>query len=59
VDLKRRFKIRKVILVVNRGVVSKKVLEEIAPAGFKYIVGVRMRKLKSMKDILSRAGRYH
>ncbi|HAA89971.1 MAG TPA: IS1634 family transposase [Peptococcaceae bacterium] len=59
VDLQRRFKIRKVILVVDRGMVSKKVLEEIAAAGFNYIVGVRMRKLKSMKDILSRAGRYH
>jgi len=58
-DLQKRFKIRNVILVGDRGMVSKKILEEIEAAGLQYIVGVRMRKLKATADVLNRAGRYH
>ncbi|GAW92783.1 transposase [Calderihabitans maritimus] len=57
-DLKGRFMIRRVILVGDRGMVSKRVLREIEASGLEYIVGVRMRKLKSMAEVLSRAGRY-
>lgn len=57
-DLKGRFMLRRVILVGDRGMVSKRVLREIEASGLEYIVGVRMRKLKSMAEVLSRAGRY-
>lgn len=57
-DLKTRFKIRRVILVGDRGMVSRKVLREIEVSGMQYIVGVRMRKIKTMAKVLSRAGRY-
>ena len=56
--LQKRFLIRKVILVGDRGMVSDHVLKEIEAQKLEYIVGVRMRKLKIMAEVLSRAGRY-
>ncbi|MGE5588961.1 MAG: hypothetical protein ACM3ZO_12210 [Clostridia bacterium] len=49
---------KRVILVADRGMVSEEVLEEIDKAGLEYIVGVRMRKAKAAREVLSRAGRY-
>jgi len=53
-----RFKLRKVVLVGDRGMVSEKRLAEIEEAGLEYIVGVKMRKIKTMSEVLSRRGRY-
>lgn len=56
--LKERFQIRRVILVGDRGMVSEAVLREIEAEGLEYIVGVKMRRVKAMDEVLSRAGRY-
>lgn len=56
--LKKRFNIRRVIMVGDRGMVSREIIEEITTSGMEYIVGVKMRKLKQMAAVLSRAGRY-
>lgn len=57
--LKKRFSIKRVCIVADRGMISKKVKEEIVEIGWEYILGVRMRKEKRAKEIvLSRAGRY-
>ena len=55
---KRQFDLKRVILVADRGMVSEEVLKEIDKAGLEYIVGVRMRKAKAAREVLSRAGRY-
>ncbi len=57
--LKRRFGIEKVVVVCDRGMVSKKNLAELSEAGFDYIVGVKMRGVAEVRDeVLGRAGRY-
>ncbi len=50
--------IGKVILVADRGMISQELLTQIEQAGLAYIVGMRMRKLKTMAEVLSRPGRY-
>ena len=58
--LRKRFKIRKVVLVCDRGMVSKGNLDALEKAGYDYIVGMKMRNLKEVRDeVLGRAGRYH
>lgn len=57
-DIKSRFLIGKVILVADRGMISRKLLTQIEEAGLAYIVGMRMRKVKAMAEVLSRPGRY-
>jgi hypothetical protein len=58
--LKKRFRIRKVVLVCDRGMVSTKNLAALDQAGFQYIVGMKMRGLVEVRDeVLGRAGRYH
>lgn len=58
-DLKKRFRIRRVILVCDRGMVSAENLREIEKTGYEYIVGMKMRGLLEVKkDVLGRAGRY-
>lgn len=44
-DLRRRFNVTRVIIVADKGMVSKELLREISAAGLFYIVGVKMRKL--------------
>mgnify|MGYP001570914303 FL=1 len=57
--LKKRFRIRKVVLVCDRGMVSKKNLDAVEKAGFEYIVGMKMRNVVEVRDeVLGRAGRY-
>lgn len=57
--LRQRFEIERVVLVCDRGMVSKKNLEELDKAGFQYIVGMKMRRLLEVRDeVLARAGRY-
>jgi transposase len=58
--LRKRFRIRKVVLVCDRGMVSRANLEALTKAGYEYIVGMKMRGLVEVRDdVLGRAGRYH
>lgn len=57
--MKQRFRIRKVVLVCDRGMVSAANLKAVAAAGYEYIVGMRMRRnLEVREQVLRRAGRY-
>ncbi len=57
--LRDRFSIRRVVLVSDRGMVSKKNLEAIEKAGYDYIIGCRLRNDNTVRDeVLGRAGRY-
>lgn len=57
--LQRRFQIRQVVLVCDRGMVSAANLKDLEEAGFEYIVGMKMRHLVEVRDeVLGRAGRY-
>jgi len=58
--LRKRFRIRRVVFVCDRGMVSEENLAKIEKeAGYRYIVGVKMRGLVEVRDeVLSRAGRY-
>jgi Transposase DDE domain len=57
--MKQRFRIRKVVLVCDRGMVSAANLKAVAAAGYQYIVGMRMRRnLEVREQVLRRAGRY-
>jgi transposase len=57
--LQKRFRLRKVTLVCDRGMVSKANLKAIRKAGYDYIVGMKMRRLIEVRDkVLGRAGRY-
>jgi hypothetical protein len=58
-QLQKRFRIRRVVFVCDRGMVSKTNLEAIRKAGYDYIVGMKMRRLIEVRDrVLGRAGRY-
>lgn len=58
--LKKRFRIRRVVVVCDRGMVSKANLEALEKAKYQYIVGMKMRGLTEVRDeVLGRAGRYH
>lgn len=57
--LKQRFRIRKVVVVCDRGMVSSANLEVLERAGYEYIVGMKLRGLAEVRDeVLGRAGRY-
>ena len=64
-DLKRRFNLRRVIIVADRGCVSDELIEELekkTPGEMQldYILGMRLRKNKEVREaVLRRAGRYH
>lgn len=45
-QLKNRFKIRRIIIVCDRGMVSEKNLQSLESDKYEYIVGVKMRQLK-------------
>lgn len=57
-DLQNRFKINRVIMVGDRGMVSKETLKNIQEAGLEYIVGVSMRKMRDVSAMLSWKARY-
>ncbi len=61
--LRSRLKVRRVIIVADRGMISAKILDfltEDRKAPFDYIVGCRMRRQKEVsQEVLARAGRYH
>ncbi len=57
--LRKRFSIRRVILVCDRGMVTAANLQALQKAGYEYIVGTKMRGLLEVrKDVLGHAGRY-
>lgn len=66
-DLGRRFPIRRVVIVADRGVVSEEMIEDLEQANRKepnkkidYIFGMRLRKCREGNEqVLSRAGRYY
>jgi transposase len=59
-DLRRRFLLRKVVIVADRGVVSEEVVEELEKEEVNYILGMPLRKNKEVsREVLSRPGRYH
>lgn len=67
-ELRKRFPIRRVVIVADRGVVSEGIIEDLEKTGTEpgsklrmdYILGTRPRRNKEVGDqVLSRAGRYH
>jgi len=57
--MRKRFGIRQFCIVADRGMISSDTVEKLQAAGIPYILGVRMRLLKSVKtEVLTRAGRY-
>lgn len=57
--LRKRFAVRRVVVVADRGVVSEPLLEALDKEGMGYIVGIPLRKWKAADKVLKRAGRYH
>lgn len=59
--LQKRFKIQRICIVADRGMISAETVCRLESADNKipYILGTRMRKVKEIKqEVLSRAGRY-
>lgn len=58
--LRNRFSIHRVCIVADRGMISKETIREIETTkGIQYILGVRMRLQKEVKDeVIGRGGRY-
>lgn len=59
--LRSRFGVRNICVVADRGMISKKTIEELQASdrGIRFILGARMRKVKEVRDeVLSRPGRY-
>lgn len=60
---RKRFRIRRGIVVADRGMIGKKTIEALTgtrKAPFDFILGCRMRQEKEVtEEVLSRAGRYH
>lgn len=61
--LRKRFQIRNVVVVADRGMISKDTIHELADdkeAPYRYVLGCRMRQQKEVnEEVLARAGRYH
>jgi hypothetical protein len=57
--LKDRFGVGDIVIVADRGMVSKETVEELERLGIGYILGIKMRKDKKVStEVLSRAGKY-
>jgi len=56
--LRRRFGIRSVCIVADRGMISAATLAEVELRKWHYILGVRMRSSNEAKAVVARAGRY-
>jgi hypothetical protein len=57
--LRQRFGIRKACIVADRGMISKEILAELEATGRPYILGVRMRRTKEVRDeVLADKGRF-
>lgn len=57
--LKKRFGIEKVCMVADRGMISKETIAELGKLGWDYILGVRMHKVKEVREkVLTDTGRF-
>jgi transposase len=57
--LRRRFAIRKVCWVADRGMISRETLQELEARKLEYILGARLRRQQEVTtEVLGRAGRY-
>lgn len=57
--LRVRFGIEKVCIVADRGMISRETIRDLEEEGIEYILGVRMRRQKEVKEeVLGRGGRY-
>ena len=57
--LRGYFKVNEVCIVADRGMISAAAIGEVKQRGWKYILGVRMRRFKEAnEEVLARAGRY-
>lgn len=58
--LRRRFGLRRVCWVADRGMISKGTIESLEQRGMEYLLGARMRCQREVNEVvLGRAGRYH
>ena len=56
---RNRFGVKKICVVADRGMISHDNLKDLKERGISYILGVRMRRVKKVRqDVLSKAGRY-
>lgn len=57
--LRTHFQVGEVCLVADRGMISQATIEQIQARGWRYILGVRMRRTREAnEEVLARAGRY-
>jgi Transposase DDE domain len=57
--LRTYFKVNEICIVADRGMISAATIEQIKVRGWRYILGVRMRRFKEANEaVLARAGRY-
>lgn len=57
--LRTHFQVGEVCLVADRGMISQVTIEQIQARGWRYILGVRMRRTREAnEEVLARAGRY-
>lgn len=61
--LRKRFQIKSVVVVADRGMISKDTIKHLTQdneAPYRYVLGCRMRRQKEVnEEVLARAGRYH
>jgi len=58
--LQKYFGVAEVCVVADRGMISSETIAEIERRGWRYILGVRMRRTKEARaEVLARPGRYH
>ena len=50
--LQRRFGVRRVCLVADAGMISKKMIAAVEARGWQYILGARLRRTKEVRDIV-------
>jgi transposase len=57
--LRTQFKVGEVCIVADRGMISRATIEQLEARGWRYILGVRMRRTREAnEEVLARAGRY-
>jgi transposase len=57
-DLKKRFRINRVIMVGDRGMMGQRTRSKLDELGFQYILGARMRSMKVSPEIINSPGPY-
>lgn len=57
-QVKSRFRLGRVVIVADRGMISEALLQAMEQAGMEYIVGVRLRRFRRAEEVLSRPGAY-